>query len=546
MANLSLRAWNFDTFEPIPEIAGAAKADVSTAVMALPAAPDVASLAMLIAGATDTPLVQVNFDMRIMASNAAFTALNHAFGGAEFAAIPGFADSISRVRAASQPISLQLPLEFSGKKRHFWVRFVPVQDDQGQMIGVAGAFQDWTAEAGQLALAVTDQARFRDYARAAADWFWECDEDMILTAVSDKIAAVTGLPALVYIGQGLQSLGTLEANSAGQQLLEHASRDRRAFREQLLRVKITGQTDRLYHLSAVPLMDDQGVFRGFRGAAEDVTRHYAMLQQSRQTQRDLEARVDDLQLKNATLDITSGQAQSSLKAKDEFLASMSHELRTPLNAIIGFAETMELEVFGSLDTHYVSYAKDIRAAGQHLLGLINDVLDVSVIESGEISLSRDIVSVDRLIAQARALIALRADGKHQDVSQVTTPEGWAVLADERRVLQIFVNLLTNAVKFTPDGGRIGVDVRRSPARGMAGDMVEISVWDTGPGIATEHHEKVFEKFQQVGGSSYSGKPEGTGLGLHISRELARLMGGDIELSSALGAGARFTLLLPAA
>lgn len=542
MAKVLQRNWQFDTIEP-----ASGEAPAGTALANLPQpSQDVTSLAALIANATDTPLVHVNFDLRIMASNAAFTALNADFGGSAFASLPGIADAVSRVRVAGVPVTLQLPLELSSGNRHFCVRFVPVQDDLGKMIGVAGAFQDWTAEAGQLAHALSDQARFRDYARAAADWFWECDEELTLTAVSDKIAAFTGLPALVYVGQHVDALGKLEANSAGSLVLEAAARNAAAFREQLLRIQVAGRPDRLFHLSAVPLMDGHGQFRGFRGAAEDVSRHYGALQQGRQAQRDLEARLDDLQLKNATLDISSGQAQSALKAKDEFLAAMSHELRTPLNAIIGFAETMELEVFGTLDPHYVSYAKDIRAAGQHLLGLINDVLDVSVIESGEISLSREVAPVDRLISQARALIALRAEGKKLDISQVTASPAWAVMADERRVLQIFVNLLTNAVKFTPEGGRIGVDVRRGPARGMSGDMVEISVWDTGPGIAQEHHEKVFEKFQQVGGTSYSGKPEGTGLGLHISRELARLMGGDIELSSALGAGARFTLILPAA
>jgi signal transduction histidine kinase len=535
------RHWQEDTPDSSPDSSGTTMA----LVRARPAA-DVSWLAALIAQSTDTPLAHLGLDLGIIAANAAFLDLNDQFGGGDSVSVPGLADAVSRVAATRAALTVQLPLELAGGTRHLWGRFVPVQDDEGKMIGVAGAFQDWTAEAGHLANAVADQQRFRDYARAAADWFWETDAELTLTAISDRITAVTGLPALLYVGRNLRSLGTLEANSVDQQLLDEALRTRSAFREQLLRISVSGEKDRLFHLSGVPLSDSHGSFRGFRGAAEEVTRHYQVLHLGRRAQRDLESHIDDLRLKNATLDISSVQAQSALKAKDEFLASMSHELRTPLNAIIGFAETMELEVFGNLDPHYVSYAKDIRAAGQHLLGLINDVLDVSVIESGEISLSRDIVPIDRLVAQARALVALRAEGKGQDISQVTAAAGWAAFADERRVLQILVNLLTNAVKFTPDIGRIGVDVRRGPARGSMGDMIEISVWDTGPGIAAEHHEKVFEKFQQVGGTSYSGKPEGTGLGLHISRELARLMGGDIELASALGAGARFTLLLPVA
>jgi signal transduction histidine kinase len=515
-----------------------------TLVQSMPVA-DASRLAGLIVDKTETPLVHINPDFQVVEANDAFWQLNALYGHDQVIVIPGLFEVFTRCVVTAAPLTVQLPLELGAGTRHFIVRFVPVQDDKGKMIGVAGAFQDWTAEAGQLATAVADQQRYRDYARAAADWFWETDTDLNLTAISERITAITGLPALLYVGQCLKTLGALEPNSVNQQALDDAVRTRSAFREQLLRLSILGQADRLFHLSGVPVTDVNGAFKGYRGAAEEVTRHYKLLQQTFHAQRTLESSLDDLRLKNATLDISSVQAQSSLKAKDEFLASMSHELRTPLNAIIGFAETMELEVFGQLDPHYVSYAKDIRAAGQHLLGLINDVLDVSVIESGEISLSREIVPLDRLVAQARALIALRAESKAQDLSHVKAAAGWSSLADERRVLQILVNLLTNAVKFTPDGGRIGVDVRRSQTRTSMGDMVEVSVWDTGPGIDAEHHERVFEKFQQVGGSTYSGKPEGTGLGLHISRELARLMGGDIELASALGAGARFTLLLPA-
>lgn len=544
--NFVARHWQDEILDVRPAPVEADMAGTGLAlIQSLPAA-GVSALAGLIARSTDTPLVQMDFNLKLVAANAAFHQLNAHFSMGDTVSIPGLSGAVARVAASRAAVTVQLALEFAEGTRHFWARFVPVLDDTHTMIGVAGAFQDWTAEAGHLAHAVADQQRFRDYARAAADWFWETDATLALTAISDKITAVTGLPALMYIGQSLRTLGTLEANAVDSHVLEEALRTRSAFREQLLRVAIAGEPERLFHLSGVPLTDVHGSFKGFRGAAEDVTRHYQLLTQSRRSQRDLESHLDDLRLKNATLDISSVQAQSALKAKDEFLASMSHELRTPLNAIIGFAETMELEVFGQLDPHYVSYAKDIRAAGQHLLGLINDVLDVSVIESGEISLSREIVPLDRMVTQARALVALRAEGKSQDIAQVLAPAGWSTFADERRVLQILVNLLTNAVKFTPDGGRIGVDVRRGPSRSSMGDMVELSVWDTGPGIAAEHHERVFEKFQQVGGTSYSGKPEGTGLGLHISRELARLMGGDIELSSALGAGARFTLLLPAA
>jgi signal transduction histidine kinase len=239
--------------------------------------------------------------------------------------------------------------------------------------------------------------------------------------------------------------------------------------------------------------------------------------------------------------MASSQTKSALNAKNEFLAAMSHELRTPLNAIIGFAEAMELQVFGELGPRYIAYAHDIRGAGQHLLGLINDVLDVSVIESGEIQMHREPLVVARLVDAARALITLRAEAKSIDLSDARVETGQLVFADERRVMQILVNLLTNAVKFTPEGGRIGVSVAAAPM-----GQIAITISDSGPGIADADHERVFEKFQQLVDETYRGKPEGTGLGLHISRELARLMSGDIRLRSKAGQGAHFVVKLPAA
>ncbi len=492
----------------------------------------------------DVALMTCTPDGVIIEQNDAFIALNAACLGERSIALPNAVADLDRVNVMGTAHTSRLTLELVRgtvhETRYIRARYVPVKDDRGVTTAIAGAFHDWTAEVAGTDLAAHENARIKDFARAAADWFWELDADQRILTVSDKVTALTGVPAIAYVGQRLESIGSFEADAQKVVAFEQSFAARSAFRGQSFRVDITDEPTRFFQLSGVPVFDVLGQFKGFRGAAVDVSLAVAQSQRSRVTTRAMQSSLDHLQRENATLDIASAEAQSALKAKDEFLAAMSHELRTPLNAIIGFAETMELQLFGQLDTHYVSYAKDIHYAGMHLLGLINDVLDVSVIESGEVSLSRDIVSVDRIVDQARSLIMLRAEKKEIDISQLKVVPGWAILADERRALQILVNLLTNAVKFTPARGRIGVDVQRG-----TNGRIDISVWDTGPGIASVDHERAFEKFQQIVGSSFVGKPEGTGLGLHISRELARLMGGEIDLASSLGAGARFTVSLPA-
>jgi signal transduction histidine kinase len=504
-----------------------------------------ANLLELFALDSDVALVQCALNGDIIEQNDAFASLNANCIADQKIGLPGAMADIERVILMDCAHTTRLTLEINSgsghETRYIRARYVPVKDETGVTTAIAGVFQDWTMDVSGLERAARESTRYRDFARAAADWFWEMDVDQRLINVSEKITALTGVPSLAYVGQGLEAIGTLEQTINNKSPLDDAFSSRVAFRGQGLRLEIQDEPVRFFHLAGVPIFDTFGQFKGFRGAAVDVSHSVAQAQRGRAATRELQTSLDHLQRENATLDIASAEAQSALKAKDEFLAAMSHELRTPLNAIIGFAETMELQLFGQLDTHYVSYAKDIHTAGMHLLGLINDVLDVSVIESGEVSLSREIVSVSRAIDQARSLIMLRAEHKKIDIAKVSAAQGWTLWGDERRVLQIIVNLLTNAVKFTPSGGQIGIDVQRA-----ANNRVEISVWDTGPGIRESDHERAFEKFQQIVGHSFAGKPEGTGLGLHISRELARLMGGDIHVISSLGAGARFTVSLPAA
>ncbi len=229
-------------------------------------------------------------------------------------------------------------------------------------------------------------------------------------------------------------------------------------------------------------------------------------------------------------------------AKNAFLGKMSHEMRTPLTAIIGFAEMSESQPFGPLDQRYVAYLRNIGTAARHLSGMIGDLLELA---SGSAEATDDdgaTVAVAEALAAAKGAVADLAARRGIDIGAVETGRGWCVAADRDRLRRICVNLLDNAVKYTEPGGRVGVEVMRAEAPGM----LDITFWDTGIGIAADRIERIFESFHQVDPDSLHQRSDGAGLGLAVSRHLARLMGGDLRVDSTPGEGARFTLRLPAA
>jgi signal transduction histidine kinase len=223
--------------------------------------------------------------------------------------------------------------------------------------------------------------------------------------------------------------------------------------------------------------------------------------------------------------------------KSEFLANMSHELRTPLNAVIGFSEALKERMFGDLNPKQMEYVQDIHASGQHLLSLINDILDLSKIEAGRMELDVRRFDVASALENCRTLIRERA--LRQGLAlEFRVEEGLGTWkADERKFKQIVLNLLTNAVKFTPAGGKVQVRAANG------GDWLEVIVADTGPGIAPSDHQVIFEEFRQLRAEGES-KNEGTGLGLALTRRLVQLHGGEILLDSAVGHGATFIVRLP--
>jgi signal transduction histidine kinase len=233
----------------------------------------------------------------------------------------------------------------------------------------------------------------------------------------------------------------------------------------------------------------------------------------------------------------SRQIEAANRHKSEFLANMSHELRTPLNAIIGFSEVLQERLFGELNEKQAEYTDDILTSGRHLLSLINEILDLSKVEAGRMELEVATFDLPLAIDNARTFVRERAT-RHGITLDVNVDARLGdYVGDERKIKQILLNLLSNAVKFTPEGGRIGINARQ------ANGAVEISVTDTGIGIAKEDQPKIFEEFRQVGGD-YSHKSEGTGLGLTLAKKFVELHGGRIWVESEVGKGSTFTFTLP--
>ena len=232
----------------------------------------------------------------------------------------------------------------------------------------------------------------------------------------------------------------------------------------------------------------------------------------------------------------SRQLEIASQHKSEFLANMSHELRTPLNAIIGFSEVLAEQMFGEINDKQAEYLSDILESGRHLLSLINDILDLSKIEAGRMELEAADFSLPGAIDNTLTLIRERAHRRGITLVRDVGERVGMIRGDERKVKQVLLNLLSNALKFTPEGGQ--VDVRAITHDGVA----EISVTDTGVGIAPEDQATVFEEFRQVGTAAK--KVEGTGLGLAISRKFIELHGGTIWVRSNVGSGSTFAFTLP--
>lgn len=240
----------------------------------------------------------------------------------------------------------------------------------------------------------------------------------------------------------------------------------------------------------------------------------------------------------AELQQAKATAEVASRHKSEFLAGMSHELRTPLNSVIGFSEVLLERMFGDLNEKQDEYLQDILSSGRHLLSLINDILDLSKVEAGKLELESSMFNLKELLEGSLVMVKERAYAHGLTLSVEIASDVGVVAGDERKVKQIMFNLLSNAIKFTPDQGQVGIRAIRTETH------LQIAVWDTGVGISSADQERIFEEFQQVGGTGLSGKVEGTGLGLALTKKFVELHGGEIWVESMPGKGSTFVFTLP--
>ncbi|MFP4438322.1 MAG: ATP-binding protein [Chloroflexaceae bacterium] len=277
-----------------------------------------------------------------------------------------------------------------------------------------------------------------------------------------------------------------------------------------------------------PIRDAQGQIIALGGIATDITAR-------KQAEAALYAEQTRLEERVAT---RTAELAHAVRAKDEFLATMSHELRTPLNAILGLSEALQEGIYGALSSRQCAPIQTIAESGQHLLTLINDILDLAKIESGKESLSRTTILVEQVCHNSIQMVRHAAQKKHIRINEFLQVEE-SIQADVRRLTQILVNLLSNAVKFTPEGGSIGLEVTTDTAH----NQIHFTVWDTGIGIAPEYLEHLFQPFTQIE-SGLNRAHTGTGLGLALVKRLTTMHGGNVTVTSEVGQGSHFTVTLP--
>ena len=282
--------------------------------------------------------------------------------------------------------------------------------------------------------------------------------------------------------------------------------------------------------------EDIEIVERFADYAWDITERKQMESQLASERVQLARRVEE---RTADLSRANSNLARALRVKDEFLANMSHELRTPLNAILGLSESLGEQVAGPLNEKQQKYLTTINESGHHLLSLINDILDLAKIEAGQITLDINKVDINSVCQASLRMVKQLAQKKNQEVLFQIDGGLGLMWADERRLKQMIVNLLSNAVKFTPESGTLGLEVQGD----RAGNKVTLTVWDNGIGINSRDMEKLFRPFVQLD-TGLAREATGTGLGLTLVAQMARLHGGSVTVQSQPGAGSRFSIQLP--
>lgn len=361
------------------------------------------------------------------------------------------------------------------------------------------------------------EERFRDCGETSSDWFWEQDEELRFTW-SFNLAANKDVHAAPE-AYGRTRWELVDRGVTPDEWEQHKAdlAARRPFRN--FRFERVGISGVLYHIavSGRPFFDKGGKFRGYRGSCRNVT--------------------EEVEAKHATTAALVA-AEAANRTKSEFLASMSHELRTPLNAILGFSELIRSRFEADGKPDFAEYANYVHSAGQQLLAVFTAILDMAKIENGRIELREDKVDLADAIRLSVTAIEAEARVGEVEIENLVAPDLAALWADPLRFNRILINICSNAVKFTPPGGRVQI-AARAPSSGD----VEISISDTGIGMAAEDIPKALEPFQQLE-SQLSRRFGGAGLGLPIAKALIDLHGGTLDIQSTQGHGTSVIIRFP--
>jgi signal transduction histidine kinase len=443
---------------------------------------------------------RLDHDGHLVEADSELLRLQRAAGGEEGGplAIPQVASLARLARRLGVTVSRPALAADGARDLDLWVRAEP--STEGIDLSILG----WTERAARPSAPAAEAEREADFLRAGADWIWETDERLRITSISPAAAAATGKTPAQLRGAELTSLFRLVENRDGSLPLLKAVAARQGFEGQVAELR-GGQRGR-YRLSGIALVAGDGRFGGFRGSA---------------------SRLGDA--------APAGEDRAAAPPS-AFGERLDKALRTPLTHIIQSADSIRARGEGPLNEDYAGYAQDIAAAGRHLLDLINDLVDLQAIERPDFQVELEPVDLADVARRASGLLGVRAADRNVRVDKPAEGDSLLAVGEFRRALQIVVNLLSNAIRYSPEGSMVWIRTDRED------DVVALVIADQGKGIAPEDQARIFEKFGRVDPA----EPGGTGLGLYIARRLARAMGGDISVDSAPGQGARFTLTLPAA